>query len=203
MTQSEADKSPYRSLTLTSLFDDRGVAAQAVESLRAAGIPQASISLIAEAENATENADEKHGPSHKLEDFLFPEADHAIYSEGIRRGGHVLTVRGLAPDRHELALGILEDAGAVDLDERIETWRSEGWSDTQAYLDELQEPPTVIDGDVAASLIGKGRGNEVVPVITEKLKFGKASDGSRPRVRIYTVEYALKSPDDRKGSSPR
>lgn len=194
MMQSQADKDPHRSLSLTSLFDDRDAAEQAVERLKAAGIAQGSVRLIGDLRGSTEMLEDQNSLWSKLENVLFPQADHAVYSEGIRRGGHVLAVSGLSPDRYDLALDVLDDAGAVDLDERIETWRSEGWNDTQEFLDQLQEPPAIIDGDVAASLVDKGRGDEVVPVITEKLKFGQRSDKSRPRVRVYSVEYALKNP---------
>jgi len=200
MTHGDADKGASHFLSLTSLFDDRGAAVEAAERLKAAGIPPGSISLIKDVQAPTKKPDDQNSLWDKLENFLFPQADHAAYREGIRRGGHLLAISGLSPDRHDLAFNILDDAGAVDLDQRIETWRSEGWSDSQDFLDELQAPPAIIDGDVAASLIDKGRGEEVVPVITEKLKFGEKTDKSRPRVRVYTVEYALKSPDDEAGS---
>lgn len=201
--QGQADKDPSRSLSLTSLFDDRDAAEHAVERLKAAGIPRGNIRLIGDLRGSTEMVEDQNRLWSKLENFLFPEADHAAYSEGIRRGGHVLAASGLSPNHYDLALDILDDAGAVDLDERIETWRSEGWNDTQDFLDQLQEPPAVIDGDVAASLIDKGRADEVVPVITEKVKFGQRSDKSRPRVRVYSVEYALKRPGGEAGPHSR
>lgn len=53
--------------------------------------------------------------------------DAEVMAEGVRRGGTLVTVRaeGAAADRAEQ---ILEDHGAVDIDERAEGWRTEGWT---------------------------------------------------------------------------
>jgi hypothetical protein len=55
-------------------------------------------------------------------------ADEAeTYAEGVRRGGTLVTVR--ADDaRAERVLAILERAGSIDLDERAEGWRAQGWT---------------------------------------------------------------------------
>jgi hypothetical protein len=195
MTQSEADKGRSRSLSLVSLFDTREAATRAVEQLKAADIGQASISLIADIGAAEEDAKIQSDRKNRLEDFLFPDFDQSVYREGIRRGGHVVTVSGLAADRHNLVRDILDGAGAVDLDERVNAWKADGWSNTQGFLDELQEPPTLIDGDVAASLMRRGQGDNVTTIVTERLQSVKESGTSRSRVRVYTVEYALKAPE--------
>ncbi len=196
MTQGKTEADQSRLLSLTSLFDDRDTAVRAVERLKAAGIAQAQIGLIADLGASLDQPRMQDDHRGRLEDFLFPSADQAMYREGIRRGGHVLTVSGLTADQHDLVRDILDVAGTVDLDERMKTWRAEGWSNTQDFLDALQEPPTVIDGDVAASLIEKGHGDDVTTIVTERLKSTEGSSKSQSRVRVYTVEYALKSPGD-------
>jgi hypothetical protein len=49
------------------------------------------------------------------------------YEEGVRRGGTLVAVR-TDETNIEQAVEILEQEGAIDIDERIGIWRSEGWT---------------------------------------------------------------------------
>jgi uncharacterized protein (TIGR02271 family) len=62
-----------------------------------------------------------------LTDAGVDETDAHAYAEGVRRGGTLVTVRA---DETEAARAedILDDDGTVDMDERTESWRSEGWT---------------------------------------------------------------------------
>src|ERR671912_471377 len=62
-----------------------------------------------------------------LKDLFMPDEDRATYAEGLRRGGYVVTVRTDAA-HYEKAIDILDDEGTIDIDQRSETWRKEGWS---------------------------------------------------------------------------
>jgi hypothetical protein len=62
-----------------------------------------------------------------LVDAGLPQDEAAFYAEGVRRGGTLVTVR--APDdMHDRVRSILQQNGAVDLDERASAWRAEGWT---------------------------------------------------------------------------
>lgn len=54
-------------------------------------------------------------------------ADAETYAEGIRRGGTLVTVRadGDVADR---VIDLMQRGGAIDLDERAEGWRAQGWT---------------------------------------------------------------------------
>jgi len=54
------------------------------------------------------------------------EADAHAYGEGVRRGGTLVTVR-TDPTRTDEVAMILEEHGSINLDERAETWRADGW----------------------------------------------------------------------------
>lgn len=55
------------------------------------------------------------------------ETDAHTYSEGVRRGGTLVTVR--ADDaRAPTVMDILEEHGSVDVHERAQGWRQEGWN---------------------------------------------------------------------------
>lgn len=55
-------------------------------------------------------------------------ADEAeTYAEGVRRGGTLVTVRA-DESRADGVLAILDHAGSIDIDERAEGWRAQGWT---------------------------------------------------------------------------
>jgi hypothetical protein len=67
-----------------------------------------------------------------------PEEDAQYYAEGVRRGGILVTVSG---DEREAdrAAEVMRRHGAVDIDERVEHWRSSGWSRFDEKADPLTE----------------------------------------------------------------
>ena len=55
------------------------------------------------------------------------EGEAETYAEGVRRGGTLVTVR--ADDTQaDQAMSLLNRAGSIDLDERAEGWRAQGWT---------------------------------------------------------------------------
>ncbi|WP_246696617.1 general stress protein [Methylobacterium planeticum] len=55
------------------------------------------------------------------------EHEAETYAEGVRRGGTLVTVR--ADDAQaERVLALLDQHGSIDLDERAQNWRSQGWT---------------------------------------------------------------------------
>ncbi len=55
------------------------------------------------------------------------ENDAHTYTEGVRRGGTLVTVR--AGENHAATvMNILEEHGSVDVGARSDSWRSEGWT---------------------------------------------------------------------------
>jgi hypothetical protein len=55
------------------------------------------------------------------------EGEAETYAEGVRRGGTLVTVRA-DESRADRVLTLLDRAGSIDLDERAEGWRAEGWT---------------------------------------------------------------------------
>src|SRR3712207_826072 len=85
--------------TLTAMYDTRGAAESARDDLVALGIPSANVTIrgtesdtsASSASSATET--ENKGFLDSLADLFFPEEDQHTYSEGIRRGGYLLSAR--------------------------------------------------------------------------------------------------------------
>ncbi|CAO4165040.1 General stress protein 17M-like domain-containing protein [Methylorubrum aminovorans] len=67
-------------------------------------------------------------------------ADAETYAEGIRRGGTLVTVRadGETADR---VIALMQRGGAIDLDERAEGWRAQGWTGGTAGAPPRPERP--------------------------------------------------------------
>ncbi|MFT8243216.1 DUF2382 domain-containing protein [Roseomonas sp. BN140053] len=116
--------------TITGLFDSRDEANEVVEHLlQHDGIERSHIRIHATdatTAGAASTADDK-GFWASLKDLFIPDEDRYAYSEGIRRGGVVVSAE--VPDNLvEHAADVFEQHGAVDLDTREAQWRSEGWS---------------------------------------------------------------------------
>src|SRR4051794_33913244 len=100
--------------------------------------------------------------------------EHAhAYAEGIRRGGTLVTVR--TEQRFvDKAVDILDDDGTVKMDERITSWRKEGWSGSY--------------GNTPSSSMSPAPSGSI-PVIKEELKVGKREvAGGRVRVHSHVIQ---------------
>lgn len=116
--------------TITALYDSREYANNAVLMLRQAGIADADVGTSPE--SATAGYAEDARPQDKgfwasLKDIFGGTDDHETYTEGVRRGGILVTAHVDDAQVDEI-VEILEQHGSVDFDEREASWRSEGWS---------------------------------------------------------------------------
>ncbi|MBD0272389.1 MAG: DUF2382 domain-containing protein [Acetobacteraceae bacterium] len=200
-------------MTLTALYDSRAEADQAAERLvREAGVARADVTVHAQdtavsgADATTSGAGESTGFFGSLKNMFMPEEDRHAYSEAISRGGFLLTARveqGVA----ERATAILEEHGAVDLDDRQANWRTGGSTGQQAPMAaQTLADGTVVTAAAAAVLATKApatpavataqapapvanAGEETIALVEERLTVGKRTvAGGRVRVRSYVVE---------------
>jgi uncharacterized protein (TIGR02271 family) len=200
------DTNPGSRRTITAFFDSRQDANEAIERLGRAGVARGSINIV-EGADRTQGAsvsrdDEGPGFWEALKDLFLPDEDRATYAEGLRRGGYIVTVQADSA-QYEKVIDILDDEGTVDLDERAQSWRQEGWTGAGAG--------TALSGRSASTTSGRGattgvtgigsaaaqaRGaqtnagkDEVVQIGEEELKVGKREvSHGRVRVRSYVVE---------------
>ena len=180
--------------TITALFDRPAEAQAAQAKLVAAGIPQSAIRLIQGAQTShTSGSYDYHkdegGFWGSLKDFFMPEEDRYAYSEGLSRGGTLLTVQ-TDQARLETAYDILEQNGSVDLDQREASWRKEGWSGYSATSGTTAATggTTAATGAIAGTS-GAAGDKDYIPVVEERLNVGKrVAESGRVRVRSYIVE---------------
>jgi uncharacterized protein (TIGR02271 family) len=209
--------------TITAFFDSRQDANEAIGRLEGAGIPRSSISLVEGADRSggasVSRDDEGPGFWEALKDLFLPDEDRATYAEGLRRGGYIVTVQ--ANDAlYEQAIDILDDEGTVDLEQRSQSWRQEGW---QGYAGSDYGRGTTgarasgAIGAAASTTTGLGTGgttagrsgataaagaaasgragaerDEVIPIAEEQLRVGKRDvSHGRVRIRSYVVEQPV------------
>lgn len=162
--------------TITAFFDERSKADEAVERLVAAGIRRDQIRVVAgnagtSTTTAAQNDRGGGGFWDTLADLFMPDEDRYTYAEGLRRGGYLVTVTAGAA-QYDMVLDVLDDEGTIDIGEREQSWRAEGWS-----------------GYTGANEVDANEDEEVIPVAEEKLRIGKRDvSHGRVRVRSYVVE---------------
>jgi uncharacterized protein (TIGR02271 family) len=174
--------------SITALFQSKAAAQSAIDALIAEGVPENTIRLMPGYENEgglkTADGDQVHSGFWKsLSDFFMPAEDRYSYAEGLSRGGYLVVVSDLTEARYSTALDILDDKGALDLDQQEQEWRQAGWGgyDASTYAGD-RTTATLSDTESVT-------GEEVIPVIEEQLKVGKRDvSHGRVRVRSYVVE---------------
>jgi uncharacterized protein (TIGR02271 family) len=178
--------------TVTAMFNSRADAERAAQQLSSElGVDRAMVRTSPEsvAGNSVTQPGQDTGFLASLKNLFLPEEDQYAYAEGVRRGSVLVTA---TVDEGEVnrASGILESAGAVDLDEQEASWRKSGWSGYDASTASATPLPaaTAISGETAKTAAASGR-DEVIPVVEEKLVVGKRDVGrGSVRVRSYVVE---------------
>jgi uncharacterized protein (TIGR02271 family) len=170
--------------TLAGVFDDFDDAERARERLTSAGFHREAIQVTPE-RSAWGTGDATYGGRSAkqggLRGFfasLFGTADESYghYSEAVRRGSIVVTVNLEDDSQIGPATEILEDCGAIDVDERVERWKASGYTG----YDEQAKP-------LSREEIARDR--ETLQVIQEEMKVGKrAVQSGAVRVHRRVVE---------------
>lgn len=164
--------------TLAGVFDDFDDAERARERLISAGFRREAIQVTPERSawgtgDATYGGRAKQGGLRGFFAELFGGGDesHDHYSEAVRRGSVVVAVEMQDERQIESATEILEDCGAIDVDERVERWKAAGYTG----YDERALP---LNRDEIA------RDRETLQVVREDLKVGKRAV-QRGGVRVH------------------
>lgn len=168
---------------VVGIFDTQTAGTQARGKLVSAGFAASAVSLTDQTAAAPNRpgatkADrpEKDGKIAHFFKSIFgddddddDDGDGRTYREALRRGACGISVSATSDDEVDKAEKILNDCGAVDIDERSEQWRGEGWTGGAAG----QAPP-IAGGDTRK-----------LNVVEEKLKVGKRAV-ARGGVRVHS-----------------
>jgi hypothetical protein len=137
---------------ISALFDSRDEAEAVVTHLRVHDhVPPERIEI--HTSNAQPVEDQGFWPS--LGHLLMPDTERHLASEGIRRGGTVVTaeVEEMLADH---VMQVFNRHGAVDLEARAASWREEGWQDDPTAISEADLPANSSFAVGAATMAGTG-----------------------------------------------
>jgi uncharacterized protein (TIGR02271 family) len=195
--------------TLTALYDTRADADTAAERLvTEAALARSDITVTAQDAGQDAGAAEEGGFLASLKALFMSEQDRDTYAEALRRSGFLLTAR-VEQRSAEQAMDILEEHGAVDLDQRQQAWQAAGTSGQDAMQGAVaasgvgsaaapapfaREPISTPSPSGAAQAASAERAvvadkEEKIDLVEETLRVGKRMvGGGRVRVRSYVVE---------------
>lgn len=160
------------SRTITALFDNRSDAEAARDQLCSGATGVSDVHLSDQSSpgyrQSGYSTHEDRGIWESIKNAFLPDEDRYAYEEGIRRGGTLLVAD--VDDRSvNEATQILERTNSIDLDERSNQWRSQGWDYSQETA--------------------RGRDDAAIPIVEEQLVVGKREvDRGGARLRSYVTE---------------
>jgi uncharacterized protein (TIGR02271 family) len=174
------------SRTVTALYDTREEAEAARQRLGSA----VAIDRV----NIIDN--NEGGGGNSLGNLYLSNDDRQAYGEGVRRGGFLLCAEVHGHEDADRIVQLLEESPGVDLDERQNSWRSEGWSSGNT-----QSAGGFAGSASAGSIQSQTQshaqtGNVVeeqhIPIVEEELRVGKREvERGGARVRSYVREVPV------------
>jgi uncharacterized protein (TIGR02271 family) len=175
--------------TITAVYDSEPEAQEAKAQLLSHGLDDDDVRIVSHQLSSTQvasDAGEDKGIWESIKDFFVGDDDRPLYSEQLRRGGCLLTAR-VTDERSDEAIAVLESTKAIDLDQRTEQWRSEGWSAAdEGYIGEDTRSETATRPELA-------RDERSIPVVEERMRVGKREvERGGVRVRSYIVEEPVR-----------
>ncbi|HEX8467375.1 MAG TPA: YsnF/AvaK domain-containing protein [Allosphingosinicella sp.] len=171
------------SRTVTALYDTRQEAEAARQRL-ASAVDVERVKIIDQDSGGG-------GEGRSLDNLHLSNDDRHAYGEGLRRGGFLLCAEVESGQDHDRIIQLLEESSSVDLEERQQSWKREGWQAFSGAPAESAAAGTAGQGTTGQSA---GAGGNVVdeqriPIVEEELRIGKREvTRGGARVRSYVRE---------------
>jgi uncharacterized protein (TIGR02271 family) len=172
---------------VVGVFENQSEIERAKQALFDGGIAPSSMNVHAAESSAAsaETSDDEHesGIVHFFRSLfgMDKHQDYAkTYGEAVRRGHCVLTVHAVDANQADRAQSIMEECGAIDVDERSTSWNEERAGGTAPLVAEESTAPA------KSSRAKKSAGGKKakIPVVEEELRVGKREVG-RGGVRVF------------------
>lgn len=193
--------------TITALFDSRADAEAAKARLQSSSIDVDDVHVHDQSSQGFSNdqysSHQNRGFWDSVKSAFLPDEDRHTYEEGIRRGGALLTAT-VPEHQADEVVRILDEADAIDLEDRSNQWRQSGWDYSSqntgatagagtgsAFAFGSGTGGTTGDDYTRRTETGLGTGTneERIPIVEEELKIGKREvERGGVRVRSYVAE---------------
>lgn len=155
--------------TAVALYDDKNEAQLVKDELTNAGFSRSSIRMMDSSDNDA---------VHTLTNAGLPQSDADAYFEGLRRGGHVVMIT-TDDDQIDLVVDIMDRYNSINIQERAEMWRNEGWGSQSSAQSSMQRGTQ--EGRQSITSGNQGRTGAVhedqdeiaIPVVEEEMRVGK------------------------------
>jgi uncharacterized protein (TIGR02271 family) len=167
------------SRTVTALYDTRQEAEAARQRL-ASALDVDQVRII------DQNSGEG-GSGRSLNDLYLSNDDRHAYGEGLRRGGFLLCAQVESGQDHDRIIQLLEESSSVDLQERRQSWKNEGWQDHSGTSTGSAGSATTGRGSTGQGMTGGGNvvSEEHIPIVEEELRIGKR-EVTRGGARVHS-----------------
>lgn len=156
--------------TAVALYDRESEARQVMEELSDSGYNRGNIRMMNKGNGENRSI---------LTNAGLPRSDAEAYVEGVRRGGNVVMIT-TDDNRIDTAVDIMERHNSININERAELWRNDGWEGATA---------TRTDTERSQARAGerriRGQEEETIPVVEEEMHVGKRQV-ERGGVRVHT-----------------
>jgi stress response protein YsnF len=175
------------SKTIVAVFDDTTSAQNAVRELETFGVDRNHIRVTnnSDAEPASGSWKEKiYSLFENILEHVSDRGQAHDYAEAWRRG-HYIVIADVEAAQVNIAVDILNRFGTVDLERRVEQWKSSGYS---GEYDQTSQPYTSEQRQRELSLY---QTEQRIPVVQKELAVGKQTV-RRGGVRIHS--YAQERP---------
>jgi stress response protein YsnF len=178
------------SRTVTALYDTRQEAEAAKQRL-ASALDVERVKII--------DKNSGGGGNGSLGNLYLSNDDRHAYGEGLRRGGFLLCAEVESGEDHDRIIQLLEESSSVDLEERQQSWKNEGWQAFSGAQSGSQQAAATGQGATGQATTGQGTtasGNVVeeqrIPIVEEELRVGKREvTRGGARVRSYVREVPV------------
>ena len=194
------------SRTITALYDSRREAESARERLSSA-VDVSNVDIHEQSSSETGASSSGSGEHRSWFEKLFlSDDDRETYGEGLRRGNFLLTAQVDDEENADRIIQLLEETNAVDVDERSQSWRSEGWQPQSRESSSFGGSGTAALGGASGETTGYASGDyqdrdrtsetgervvdeERIPIVQEELQIGKREvERGGARIRSYVRE---------------
>ena len=143
--------------TVTALYDSRSEAESACERLTTKF--ETCSAKIIDQNSGADAGSSGGGSESSLSNLYVSDEDRDAYGEGVRRGGFMLCAEVSSDEDADNIVKVLEQTSAVDMDQRQQDWRTDGWQPGSSSGSQMgSAPASGTSGDMGSQSAARNVG---------------------------------------------